>query len=147
MVQSVNHKYGGVFRKKLQTSKMGHAMKHFRKSRILALTAMVLTGVGLAEKTAQASNVTTTLCGYYQMLGCFSTYQRAQNQLARLGGKGAGGYGIQWSEGAHVINGYDLPNFRNGLFCVADGPYHDRQTAHTIPWVNAVPDAYVKNGC
>lgn len=82
------------------------------------------------------------ICGWYVILGCSRTLHEAQLTLGRLGGPGVGG----WA-GAQVVDTSDYPNFRNGWYCVADGPYPARFEAESIAWREAVPDAYVKSGC
>jgi len=81
-------------------------------------------------------------CGHYVILGCFKRRSRATRRLNDLGGPGVGG----WA-GARVVHTNDFPNFRNGWFCVADGPYGSRSEAMSIAWKEAVRDAYVKSGC
>ena len=82
------------------------------------------------------------ICGWYVILGCSRTQNGAWRTLNRLGGPGVGG----WA-GAQVVRTNDYPNFRNGWYCVADGPYPARWEAESIAWREAVPDAYVKAGC
>lgn len=82
------------------------------------------------------------ICGWYYILGCSRTQGGAWATLNRLGGPGVGGW-----VGANVVHTNDYPNFRNGWWCVADGPYRSRGEAGSIAWKEAVPDAYVKSGC
>lgn len=82
------------------------------------------------------------ICGWYVILGCSRRAEGAWATLDSLGGPGVGGW-----VGATVVNTDDYPNFRDGWYCVADGPYPTRDDAASIAWVEAVPDAYVKNGC
>ena len=84
----------------------------------------------------------TQICGYYVILGCYKQPGQAYTQLNRIGGPMAGG-----GAGTDVIHTNEYPNFRNGWFCVADGPYASKQNAASIAWKEAVRDAYVKNGC
>ena len=82
------------------------------------------------------------ICGWYVILGCSRTHNGAWRTLNRLGGPGVGG----WA-GAQVVDTNNYPNFRNGWYCVADGPYPARWEAESIAWREAVRDAYVKAGC
>ena len=81
-------------------------------------------------------------CGWYVILGCFKRHSDANARLDWLGGPYAGG-----GAGLHVMHTNDYPNFRNGFYCVGDGPYGSRNEAGSIAWTEAVPDAYVKNAC
>lgn len=81
-------------------------------------------------------------CGWYVVLGCFQSLSAAQSRLTELGGPGVGG-----GAGSRVVHTDEYPNFRNGWFCVADGPYASQAGAMSIAWKEAVPDAYVKSGC
>lgn len=113
-------------------------MKFFKRAVLAAAILTLPFGAGLSPKMASAQS----LCGHYVILGCFKTLTQAQNRLAQLGGPGVGG-----GAGSRVVNTNEYPNFRNGWFCVADGPYASRGQAMSIAWKEAVPDAYVKNGC
>ena len=81
-------------------------------------------------------------CGWFVVLRCGRSYPAAQNFLNGLGGPGVGG-----GAGTRIIDTNQYPNFRNGFYCVMDGPYSSRGTAESIAWREAVPDAYVKSGC
>lgn len=81
-------------------------------------------------------------CGYYIILGCSRNFRGANRTLSNLGGPGVGG-----PAGAYVVDTNNYPNFRNGWFCVADGPYRSAGAARSIAWREAVPDAYVKSAC
>lgn len=109
----------------------------------LALIAML---AGLAGITPTAP-VMAQACGHYIVLGCFTRHADAVRHMNALGGPGIGGAGIGGSIGTQVVHTNDFPNFRNGYFCVMDGPYRSRADAQSIAWSEAVPDAYVKNGC
>ncbi|MCB1491675.1 MAG: hypothetical protein KDJ77_07735 [Rhodobiaceae bacterium] len=91
--------------------------------------------------------VSAQSCGYYIVLGCAKSHVAAVQRLNALGGPGIGGAGIGGSQGTQVVHTNDYPNFRNGYFCVVDGPYSSRADAESIAWKEAVPDAYVKSGC
>ncbi|WP_075995338.1 SPOR domain-containing protein [Salaquimonas pukyongi] len=113
-------------------------MNHTIKTLVGAAAIAIAAGYAMPVPQAKAQS----LCGHYVVLGCFKTLTQAQNRLTRLGGPGVGG----WA-GARVVNTNEYPNFRNGWFCVADGPYASRNEAMSIAWKEAVPDAYVKNSC
>ena len=49
--------------------------------------------------------------------------------------------------GSRILNTTGVEGFRNGFYCVADGPYVSSDDAGSVAWVEAVPDAYVKRGC
>jgi hypothetical protein len=104
--------------------------------------AIALAGATFAAAPVAVSPAAAQACGHYVILGCFRSQGQAISRLNALGGPGVGG----WA-GAHVVNTNDYPNFRNGWWCVADGPYASRDGAMSIAWKEAVPDAYVKNGC
>lgn len=110
---------------------------HLRLAAIFAAFAFALAST---PASAQA-------CGYYIVLGCFGDRDSAVRQMTDLGGPGIGGAGVGGSIGTQVVYTNDFPNFRNGFYCVADGPYTDQADAESIAWTEAVPDAYVKSGC
>ena len=102
-------------------------------SALLIMVGMTITRV--PEASAQ-------VCGYYVILGCFRDANQAFERLNYIGGPGAGG-----GAGSQVLDTNQYPNFRNGWFCVGDGPYGSKQEAQSIAWSEMIPDAYVKNGC
>ncbi|NND48875.1 MAG: hypothetical protein HKN60_01340 [Rhizobiales bacterium] len=107
--------------------------------------ALKIAPMSPAQQAQSASEIQLAgdgICGWYVILGCSRTQNGAWRTLNRLGGPGVGG----WA-GAQVVRTNDYPNFRNGWFCVADGPYSARWEAESIAWREAVPDAYVKAGC
>lgn len=112
--------------------------------RVRSAALAVITGFCAVGQTAP---VLAQACGHYIVLGCFTRHADAVTQMNRLGGPGIGGAGIAGSIGTQVVHTDDFPNFRNGYFCVMDGPYRTRADAQSIAWSEAVPDAYVKNGC
>ncbi|MEO0544100.1 MAG: hypothetical protein AAFY99_09820 [Pseudomonadota bacterium] len=81
-------------------------------------------------------------CGWYVVLGCSQSFNGSARTMNNLGGPFAGG-----GAGLKVANTNEYPNFRNGWYCVVDGPYFSQGEAQSIAWAEAVPDAYVKNGC
>ncbi len=102
------------------------------------LRALVLSSFTLAAPLPAAAQ----MCGHYVVLGCFKNANQAFERLNWLGGPMAGG-----GAGSKVVDTNQFPNFRNGWFCAVDGPYASRAQALSIAWKEAVPDAYVKNGC
>jgi hypothetical protein len=89
------------------------------------------------ERVAQAAR-----CGWYVILGCSRSPADARRRFARFSAPGMGG-----GAGIRILDTNAYPNFTPGLFCIADGPYPNRDTAASIAWREDVPDAYVKNGC
>jgi hypothetical protein len=111
------------------------------------MSALALYLAGSASPAAVSAGERVRLaqgpvCGWYVILGCSRTSSGAFATLNRLGGPGVGG-----GAGTNVVNTNHYPNFRDGWYCVADGPYGSRAEAASIAWKEAVPDAYVKNGC
>ena len=95
-----------------------------------------------AVTTVHVQAASAQVCGYYVILGCFRDANKAFERLNYIGGPGAGG-----GAGSRVLDTNQYPNFRNGWFCVGDGPYGTKQEAQSIAWSEMIPDAYVKNGC
>ena len=106
-----------------------------RLTLVAAITFSTLAITAPLRANAQA-------CGYYVILGCFRDANQAFERLNYIGGPGAGG-----GAGSQVLDTNQYPNFRNGWFCVGDGPYGSKQEAQSIAWSEMIPDAYVKNGC
>lgn len=117
------------------------------------IATMVLLLAGLSPAMADSQRMTLANnadnyevafagCGWYIVLGCSSNFNSARNTLNNLGGPFAGG-----GAGLKVANTSEYPNFRNGFYCVLDGPYNSQSAAQSVAWNEAVRDAYVKNGC
>jgi hypothetical protein len=106
------------------------------------LVSAVLPAVSHAEGFTEETQVAFAGCGWYVVLGCGKSFNGATRTMNNLGGPYAGG-----GAGLSVANTNEYPNFRNGFYCVVDGPYQTQAQASSIAWVEAVPDAYVKNGC
>lgn len=81
-------------------------------------------------------------CGWYIVLGCGKSEAALYDKMDEFGGPYAGG-----GAGMDVVNTDNFPNFRNGFYCLVDGPYSSQDAAQSIAWKEAVPDAYVKKGC
>lgn len=108
---------------------------------IAGLAAITLVA-GAAPSGAQSPGFDAQGCGWYIVLGCSKSRVDAKRQLIDLGGPMVGG-----GAGSRVINTSDFDGFRDGFYCVADGPYVSRDDAGSVAWIEAVPDAYVKRGC
>lgn len=104
------------------------------------ISAAMLLAAGLT--TSLAIPAQAQLCGHYVILGCFDNPSQAFERLEFIGGPAAGG-----GAGSKVIDTTQYPNFRNGWYCVADGPYNTREQAQSIAWKEMIRDAYVKNAC
>lgn len=110
---------------------------------MLALAIAASIGPGAAHAEAMTPIlVSGGVCGWYVVLGCGKRAGDQENKLYDLGGPNAGG-----GAGLSVISTNNYPNFRPGYYCVVDGPYETPDQAESIAWAEAVPDAYVKNGC
>ena len=96
-------------------------------------TLALAAGVVLAAH-ASASATTFQGCGWYVIMGCAKSYAGAQ----RMAGNGF-----------LVVYTNDYPNFRDGWYCAAEGPFDSRSRADSFLFQveGNVPDAYVKNGC
>ena len=122
-------------------------MKRLGK-RILA-AGLLASALGAVPASAEsitgipgAYDVAFAGCGWYVVLGCSQSFNGSTQTMNRLGGPFAGG-----GAGLKVANTNEYPNFRNGWYCVVDGPYFSQGEAQSVAWREAVPDAYVKNGC
>ena len=95
-----------------------------------ALAMAVASGAMLAApQSAEAQG-----CGWYVILGCFKDHGGAMNRAQKVG--------------VGVVDTYDYPNFRNGWYCAADGPYSKVQANRLLPgYKRQVRDAYVKSAC
>lgn len=98
--------------------------------------------MGPAPAYAQTPGYDGNGCGWYIILGCSTSRTDAQRTLQQLGGPMVGG-----GAGSRVLNTSDIGGFRNGFYCVADGPYVSEADAASVAWIEAVRDAYVKRGC
>ena len=117
-------------------------MKRFLQIAAIAGFSAAMLGASLQSARAQTPGYDVNGCGWYIVLGCSTSRSDAKNILMQLGGPMVGG-----GAGSRVINTSDVDGFRNGFYCVADGPYITRDEAGSVAWVEAVPDAYVKRGC
>ena len=74
-------------------------------------------------------------CGWYAIGGCFRGYNSAQNRAINIG--------------AEVIDTGQYPNFRNGYFCAATGPWTKSKAGRERSRFkrSGVSDAYRKRAC
>lgn len=107
----------------------------------LALMASV-SNITITPAVAQSPGYDRNGCGWYIILGCSTNRSAAVGTLNDLGGIMVGG-----GAGSRVLNTTGVEGFRNGFYCVADGPYLTEADAGSVAWREAVPDAYVKRGC
>ncbi|MCY0149475.1 hypothetical protein OEG84_17615 [Hoeflea sp. G2-23] len=114
-------------------------MKH---TCLAAAVALLATSAAIAPARALQPGWDAESCGWYIILGCTQSRMSAKGQLADLGGPMVGG-----GAGTRVLNTSDLDGFRDGFYCVADGPYVSQDDAGSVAWIEAVPDAYIKRGC
>jgi len=112
------------------------------KNACLALATISLLGSAWAPARAQTPGLDAEACGWYIILGCSRSRVDAEFTLSRLGGAMVGG-----GAGSRVLNTSLVDGFRDGFYCVADGPYISQSDAGSVAWIEAVPDAYVKRGC
>ena len=117
-------------------------MKRFMHIAAVAGLAAGMLGATLQTGAAQTPGYDANGCGWYIILGCSTNRSDAKRTLSNLGGPMVGG-----GAGSRVINTSDYDGFRNGYYCVADGPYISKGDASSVAWVEAVRDAYVKRGC
>ena len=98
------------------------------------LAPLAVAGALVAGAAAPVAASTFQGCGWYVIMGCAKSYSGAQ----RMAGNGA-----------LVVNTSDYPNFRNGWYCAADGPFNRKYDANSLLFQieGNVPDAYVKKGC
>lgn len=80
-----------------------------------------------------ANRSTFAGCGHYVVLSCHRSWPRA---LDLAGGS------------LFAIDTDDYPNFRNGWYCVVDGPHSvEGAQARRKGFLARIPDAYVKDAC
>jgi len=117
-------------------------MKRFLLAAALVGFTAAMLGTTAQPVSAQTSGYDGDGCGWYIILGCTKNRSDAKRALMQLGGPMVGG-----GAGSRVLNTSDVGGFRNGFYCVADGPYISKDDAGSVAWIEAVPDAYVKRGC
>lgn len=117
-------------------------MKRFLLAATLVGFAAAMLGTTVQPASAQTPGYDGDGCGWYIILGCAKNRSDAKRTLMQLGGPMVGG-----GAGSRVLNTSDMGGFRNGFYCIADGPYISKDDAGSVAWIEAVPDAYVKRGC
>ena len=104
---------------------------------VVLVTALMATGI-VSVHSAEASKpykIAQSSCPYYVILGCFGPLYEANQRSSAIGGR--------------VIDTNQVSGFRNGYYCVVDGPHDRKSYANTLrqSWLGTVHDAYVKRGC
>lgn len=117
-------------------------MKNMFICAAIAGLASIMSAAHNAPALAQTPGYDAGGCGWYIILGCSTKRSDANRTLSRLGGPMVGG-----GAGSQILDTSKVGGFRNGFYCVADGPYVSWDDASSVAWVEAVPDAYVKRGC
>lgn len=105
------------------------------------LTILVLS-VGLFQPAPSIAS--DAKCGYYAILGCAGSEAEMiekQNILRNLSDDG--------TTRTKVVNTNNYPNFRDGWFCLVDGPFSSLREADRISldWGETVGESYAKKGC
>ncbi|MEM7427986.1 MAG: hypothetical protein AAF441_17980 [Pseudomonadota bacterium] len=105
-----------------------------RQAAFAALVALAVPATSSIPAQAAGEFKVAQACGWYVVLGCFKSWNSAQRRADNIG--------------AIVVDTNEYPNFRNGWFCAADGPY-SRSRARQLrwDWKGTVPDAYAKSAC
>ena len=103
-----------------------------------ALVTMLITAGAVSAHSAEASRsfqLAQSSCPYYVILGCFGPLYKANQRSSEIGGR--------------VIDTNQVSGFRNGYYCIVDGPHNRKNYAYTLrrSWLGTVHDAYVKRGC
>lgn len=76
-----------------------------------------------------------SVCGWYAIYSCHESRRAAVRDINRAGYGG-------------VINTRDVPNFRNGFYCVVDGPISKGNAQRRVNRSRRHFDSpYIKNGC
>lgn len=101
-------------------------------ARAIVATLACAAAITVAALTPAAAT-TFQGCGLYVIMGCSKSHGGAQ----RMAGNGF-----------LVVYTNDYPNFRDGWYCAAEGPFGRSQANSFLASVRgSVPDAYIKNGC
>lgn len=108
--------------------------KLFRLAAVIAATSAFASLAAPGTASATEPFKVAQACGWYVVLGCYDSYEQASRQANRIG--------------AGVVDTNNYPNFRNGYFCAADGPYSkSRARQLRRSWRGTVSDAYAKSAC
>ena len=116
----------------------GGGVMNTRIFQTAGLTAVLLAGAVVSassSQTVKSYQMAQASCPYYVVLGCFKSDQQANQRFRNIG--------------ARVIDSNQVSGFKNGFYCVVDGPHNSRSYANTLrqSWLGTVGDAYVKKGC
>ena len=82
------------------------------------------------------------VCGWYVVLGCDRSAAAMEKKRAVIAALADDG--TTWTK---VVDTGDYPNFRDGWYCLVDGPFATRGEAEALDWGETVGETYVKNGC
>ena len=100
-------------------------------------TTILATGIVSAHSAEKSKpfRIAQSSCPYYVILGCFGPLYDANQRSSAIGGR--------------VVDTNQVSGFRNGYYCVVDGPHNRKSYAYTLrqSWLGTVHDAYVKKGC
>ncbi|MEC9342281.1 MAG: hypothetical protein VYD64_00395 [Pseudomonadota bacterium] len=100
---------------------------------ILLVGALTTAGMAhAADGGAQGMFELAQACGWYAIVGCTRSWNGTQSIAP---------------QGTSVIDTNLYPNFSNGWFCAADGPYARRDDVPIWHWKQFRADAYVKSAC
>lgn len=81
-------------------------------------------------------------CGWYIVLGCDRSETAMTDKRSAIAALADDG-----TTRTQVVHTDDYPNFRDGWYCLVDGPFESREVAAAINWDETVGESYVKNGC
>lgn len=105
-------------------------MTSIRTTVLAAALGVVLPQSALAENTS--SFEVAQACGWYAIVGCSRDWNGASSIAP---------------PGTQIIDTNLYPNFRNGWFCAADGPYPSQAVVPLWRWKQFHSDAYAKSAC
>ncbi|MFZ1815479.1 MAG: hypothetical protein WBO55_16955 [Rhizobiaceae bacterium] len=105
-------------------------MRSLLAAMVATLGALALAGVPASAN--DGSFQVAQACGWYAIVGCARSWDQANADAPA---------------GTYVIDTNQYPNFRNGWFCAADGPYATRDQVPLWQWKQYRSDAYVKSAC
>ena len=111
---------------------VGHIIRNSTLATILLATGMVS---AQAVENSKPFKIAQSACPYYVILGCFGLLYEANQRAGEIGGR--------------IIDTNQVSGFRNGYYCVVDGPHNNKSYANSLrrSWLGTVYDAYVKSGC
>ncbi len=111
-------------------------VRSFIRNAALAAT-LIAAGMVSAHsaETSKPLKIAQASCPYYVILGCFGPLYEANQRSSAIGGR--------------VVDTNQVSGFRNGYYCIVDGPHNRKNYAYTLrqSWLGTVHDAYVKRGC